>query len=189
MIKNYIQESINAKLRIIQNNKIITNIERAADLIVNSVNKGGTIFTAGNGGSAADAQHFAGEFVAKFSKERPGIPAVALTTDSSILTAISNDLGYENIFVRQIQALGKQNDVFFVITTSGTSPNILNAVKVANSLNITTIALIGDNRSPLEDLCNCTIKAPSLNVPVIQEVHIMIEHIICSLVEKKLFNI
>ena len=128
------------------------------------------------------------EFVSKFAIERRGLPAIALTTDSSILTAVSNDLGYENIFVRQIQTLAKQGDVFIAISTSGTSPNIVNAVNTAKSSNIYTIGLTGKTAAPIDKICDCIIKVPSDNVPVIQECHIMIEHIICDIVEKVIFN-
>ena len=188
LIKEYIQECIETKNKISNDDGIINNISTAADLIINTFKNGGTVFTAGNGGSAADAQHIAGEFVSKFAIERRGLPAIALTTDSSILTAVSNDLGYENIFVRQIQTLAKQGDVFIAISTSGTSPNIVNAVNTAKSSNIYTIGLTGKTAAPIDKICDCIIKVPSDNVPVIQECHIMIEHIICDIVEKVIFN-
>ena len=187
MIKEYINESIKTKKIIAEDDSIIFSIEAASNIIINSVKNGGTVYIAGNGGSAADAQHMAGEFVAKFAIERAGIPAIALTTDSSILTAVSNDLGYENIFVRQIETLGKKGDVFIAISTSGTSPNIVNAALSAKKHGLMVISLTGEKSSQLDNVCDCKIKVPSDKVPIIQECHIMIEHIICSMVEKKLF--
>lgn len=189
MIKAYIKESIEVKKQILNNDEIITNINKASELIISSIRQGGTIFTAGNGGSAADAQHMAGEFVSKFAIERKGLPAIALTTDSSILTAVSNDLGYENIFVRQIETLAKPGDIFIAISTSGTSPNIIKAINAARAKEIVTIALTGGKVSPIDSLCDCIIKVPSSKVPIIQEAHIMIEHIICDIVETTLFKI
>ncbi len=188
MIKSYIRESIDAKNQVLNSDKIIEAINQAAQLIISSLKNGGTLFTAGNGGSAADAQHMAGEFVSKFSIDRKGLPAVALTTDSSIITAVSNDLGYENIFVRQIQTLAKPGDIFTAISTSGTSPNIVNAVNAAKENKVVTIALTGSGNSPIDKLCDCIIKVPSAKVPIIQEAHIMIEHIICDIVETAIFK-
>ncbi len=188
MIKEYILENIKTKEKILNDENLLVDIENAIKLITNSFLNGGVLFCAGNGGSAADAQHFAGEFVAKFAIERYGLPAIALTTDSSILTAVSNDLGYENIFARQIETLGKEGDVFVAISTSGTSPNIIKALESAKIKKMTTIVLTGEKSAIKETFCDCCIKVPSAKTPIIQECHIMIEHIICAMVEKKLFS-
>ena len=147
----------------------------------------GKLFLAGNGGSAADSQHMAAEFVSKFYHDRNAMPAIALTTDTSILTSISNDYDYSNIFARQIEAIGREGDIFIPITTSGNSKNLINAVKTANNLGLKVVALTGATGGALEDLCSC-IKIPSTNTPRIQECHILIGHIVCELVEADIFS-
>ena len=144
---------------------------------------------AGNGGSAADAQHISAEFVSRFYFDRPGLPSVALTTDTSALTAIGNDYGYENVFSRQIEALGNAGDIFIGISTSGKSKNVVNALISANKKEIYTVGLIGENGGLMEKLCKYCIKVPSSETPRIQESHILIGHIICGMVEDKIFEI
>jgi D-sedoheptulose 7-phosphate isomerase len=148
--------------------------------------KGNKVMLAGNGGSAADAQHIAGEFMRRFNYDRPGLSAIALTTDTSILTAIGNDYGYEKLFSRQIQALGREGDVLFGITTSGRSPNILVAFEQARAMGILTVAFTAETAefSRCVDFC---VNVPSKSTPKIQEVHITIGHIICGLVEAAIF--
>lgn len=143
---------------------------------------------AGNGGSAADAQHLAGEFVSRFYFERPGLPSLALTTDTSILTAIGNDYGYERLFARQIEANGKEGDVFIGISTSGNSDNIIEALKTCREKDITTIGMTGEIGGRMTELCDYCIKVPSQETPRIQESHILIGHIICSIAEESLFG-
>lgn len=155
---------------------------------INSLNNGGKILLAGNGGSAADAQHIAGEFVSRFAFDRPGLPAIALTTDTSILTAIGNDYGYEKLFCRQIQALGQKGDVFIAYSTSGTSPNILAALREARARDLTCIGFTGNRGGPMIDLCQYLLAVPSDNTPKIQEGHLVLGHILCGLVENALFK-
>ena len=187
-IKQQIKKSIEAKNLILQDESLITIIAKAADKATEVYRKGKRIFTAGNGGSAADAQHIAGEFVSRFYFDRPGLPAQALTTDTSILTAIGNDYGYENLFSRQVQANGSKGDMLIAISTSGNSPNIIKAVQEAERIGITTVGLTGSKPCRMDDLCNFCIKVPSEETPVIQESHIMIGHIICAIVEEKIFK-
>ena len=162
-------------------------IEAVAGRCVAALRAGGKILLAGNGGSAADAQHLAAEFVSRFAYDRPGLSALALTTDTSALTAIGNDYGYEKLFQRQIQAMGRAGDVFFGISTSGRSPNVLAALGEARSLGIVTVGLTGQNEGGMEPLCDYTIHVPSTETPKIQEGHITIGHIICGLVEQAMF--
>ena len=188
MIKEYINESLALKEKILTDHSLLIKIEDCSKVLINAFANGKKVLTAGNGGSVADAQHMAGEFVSKFYIERAPLPAIALTTDSSILTAVSNDLGYKNIFVRQIEALGNAGDVLICISTSGCSENIIQALRAAKAKNIVCIGLTGQNFTEMDELCNYIIKVPSTNVPLIQEAHLMIEHIICALVEEKIFS-
>jgi D-sedoheptulose 7-phosphate isomerase len=146
------------------------------------------VLLAGNGGSAADAQHIAAEFVSRFAVDRPGLSAIALTTDTSILTAIGNDYGYEKLFARQLQALGNKGDVFIAYSTSGKSPNILLALQEAQTRGLTTIGLTGNRRGPMVDHCEYCLAVPSSDTPKIQEGHLVLGHILCGLVENAMFG-
>jgi D-sedoheptulose 7-phosphate isomerase len=143
---------------------------------------------AGNGGSAADAQHIAGEFVSRFAFDRPGLPAIALTTDTSILTAIGNDYGYEKLFARQVQAHGQKGDVFIGYSTSGQSPNVLLALKEARLRGLICIGLTGNRGGPMRELCDYLLEVPSSDTPKIQEGHLVLGHILCGLVENAIFK-
>lgn len=162
-------------------------IQQVVEQIVSSLRSGGKVLVAGNGGSAADAQHFAGEFVSRFNYDRPGLPAIALTTDTSILTAIGNDYGYERLFERQVQALGQKGDVFLGISTSGNSPNVVAALRQARSMGLFTVGMTGQSGGAMKELCDVCLRMPSTETPKVQEGHIAIEHIICGLVEATIF--
>ena len=157
-IKNYIEDSITAKRSILDSEQSVASIHKIADLISSCYKNGGKVLTAGNGGSAGDAQHIAAELVVKFYKERRALPAVALTTDSSIITAIGNDSSFDNIFSRQIQALGNKGDVFIAFSTSGSSKNIIEAIKEAKNKGLTVIGFTGQNLCKMDELCDCIIK-------------------------------
>ena len=166
-----------------------------SDLIVNAINMiisaykaGGKVLLIGNGGSAADAQHIAAELVGRFKLERMALPAIALTTDTSILTSVANDYKYDNVFSRQVEALANNEDILIAITTSGNSINVLKAVEMARSKNVKVIGLTGRDGGKLKDMADMTIMIPSDNTPRIQEAHITIGHIICNLVEREFFN-
>ena len=181
-----LKESANIKRMIAQNlSDVIAN---AAKIVIDAYKGSGKVLLIGNGGSAADAQHIAAELVGRFKLERIGLPAIALSTNTSILTALSNDYEYDTVFSRQLKALANDNDVLIAITTSGTSPNILKAVEVARSKSVKVIGLTGRNGGKLKDMADLTIIVPSNNTPRIQEAHITIGHIICDLVERELFN-
>lgn len=187
-IKNYIEQSIKTKQLVLNNDEIIKQIDNIANVIVNAYKNGNKVMTAGNGGSAGDAQHIAGELVSKFNFDRPPLAALELNTNSPLLTAISNDYGYNKSFARQIQANGKTGDVFIAISTSGHSENIIEAVEEANKMDIITVGLIGNHDCPLDKTCQYVIKIPSTYTPNIQEAQIMIGHILCGLVEERMFT-
>lgn len=163
-------------------------IATAAQMIIDAYKEGGKVLLIGNGGSAADAQHLAAELIGRFKLERKALAAIALTTDTSVLTALANDYGYDIVFSRQIEALADDRDVLIAITTSGTSSNILKAVEMAHSKGIKVIGLTGGNGGKLKDMVNLAITVPSDNISRIQEAHITIGHIICKLVERELFE-
>jgi D-sedoheptulose 7-phosphate isomerase len=160
---------------------------RVATTCIEALRKGNKILFAGNGGSAADAQHLAGELLSRFHYDRPGLPAFSLSTDTSVLTAIGNDYGYERLFARQIEAVGQAGDVFFAISTSGRSPNILNALRVARAKGIVCVGLTGRGGGELPVLCDHCLRTPSDSTPRIQEGHITMGHTICCLIEQQLF--
>jgi D-sedoheptulose 7-phosphate isomerase len=166
---------------------ILATMAASAEACIASLRAGGKILLAGNGGSAADAQHIAGELVSRFAFDRPGLPAIALTTDTSILTAIGNDYGYEELFARQIQANSKEGDVFIGYSTSGRSGNILRAFEEARKRGLVCIGLTGNRGGPMKQLCNHLFEVPSHDTPKIQEGHLVLGHILCGLIESALF--
>ncbi|QUX98235.1 phosphoheptose isomerase [Marinomonas sp. CT5] len=163
-------------------------VEEACQVCLKAYQNGGKLLIAGNGGSAADAQHIAGELISRFYFDRPALPGIALTTDTSIITAIGNDYGYENLFSRQIEGNGKAGDVFLGISTSGNSPNILKGIEAAKDMGITTIGLTGQTGGKMADQCDLCIKIPSTSTPRVQESHIIIGHIICAYIEQVIFK-
>ena len=167
----------------------IDSILQAAELMVSVFTEGGKVLLCGNGGSAADCQHFATELVSRLSKnlDRPGLPAIALTTDTSFLTAYSNDSGFEGVFERQVAALGRPGDLLIGISTSGSSVNVIRAVQAAKTADMSTISLCGSSGS-LGGMCDVTVSVPSNHTQLIQESHIAVEHIICYLVERRMFG-
>lgn len=162
----------------------------AIEMVVTCFNNDKKLLFAGNGGSAADAQHMSAEYVSRFMFDRPGLPSVALTTDTSALTAIGNDYGFEKLFSRQVQALGVEGDVLFAYSTSGTSPNIIKGIEEAKSKGVKTIGMTGikSQSQVMADLCDVTIKVPSIETPYIQEGHLIIGHLICLIVEDIIFS-
>lgn len=167
---------------------LVSEVEAAAQACIDSINGGGKILLAGNGGSAADAQHIAGEFVSRFAFDRPGLPAIALTTDTSILTAIGNDYGYEKLFARQVQAHGQKGDVFIGYSTSGKSPNVLRAFEEARSRGLVCVGFTGNRGGAMRDLCDHLVEVPTADTPKIQEGHLVLGHILCGLVENAIFK-
>jgi D-sedoheptulose 7-phosphate isomerase len=182
-----IAASITTKQTMLADPQLLNAIERATTLCIEAMRRGNRVLLAGNGGSAADAQHIAAEFVSRFEFDRPGLPAMALTTDTSILTAIGNDYGYDKLFQRQLEANGREGDVFIGISTSGNSKNIINALRCAPGLGIATIGLAGMGGA-MAELCDIVLAVPSRETPRIQEAHILIGHILCGLVEAAMFT-
>jgi D-sedoheptulose 7-phosphate isomerase len=177
-----------AELRVQLAQTLSPRIVDAAQLIAQCLTDGGKVLLFGNGGSAADAQHLAAEFVGRFVLERNALPAIALTTDSSILTAVGNDYGFDQVFARQIQALGRPRDVAIGISTSGNSPNVVKAVSVAAERGLRTIGLAGRDGGVLAKAAEIAITVPSTNTARIQECHIAVGHVLCELVEDELFG-
>lgn len=188
VISQQIEESISVKQKMLADTELLKIIDQAAIWVTEAYENGFKTMLAGNGGSAADAQHIAGEFVSRFYFDRPGIPSIALSTDTSILTAIGNDYGFDRLFERQIQAHGREGDVFIGITTSGNSANILKAIEACREKAVKSIILTGNKGGKAAGLCDLCIKVPSDETPRIQESHILIGHIICCIVEEKLFG-
>jgi rfaE bifunctional protein nucleotidyltransferase chain/domain len=170
-----------------QAHRCIPDVVRAAHAIAEAIERGGKLITFGNGGSAADAQHVAAEFVGRFDADRRSLAAISLTTDSSALTAIGNDFGFEQIFARQLQGIGRPGDVALAISTSGRSPNVLAGVEAARQIGITTIGLTGDAPNPLADHSDISIVVPSRATPRVQECQFALEHVLCECVEAILF--
>lgn len=185
-IEIQLQESIDTKKALLSTN--LNVIRKIADVIVNAFKSNHRIYLIGNGGSAADAQHIAGELIGRFKMNRRPLPAVALTTDTSVITALANDFGYDTCFSRQIEALACPGDVVLAFSTSGNSQGILHAIQTARGLGATTIGFTGEDGGLLKDAVDICLKIPSSNTPRIQECHITVGHIVCSIVEKELFG-
>ena len=166
---------------------LANDLVTAVALATTALRSGNKLMFAGNGGSAADAQHWAGELVSRFYYDRPGLAAIALTTDSSILTAIGNDYGYDYTFARQVEALGREGDVFIAISTSGNSPNILRAAEAARERGVRVIGFTGESGGKLAELCNICFRVPSSETPRIQEGHEFVGHLFCALIEAGMY--
>lgn len=187
-ITGQIQETQRIMLAMLADDALLARVDAAAEACITALNNGGKILLAGNGGSAADAQHIAGEFVSRFAFDRPGLPAIALTTDTSILTAIGNDYGYDKLFARQVQAHGQKGDVFIAYSTSGKSSNVMVALQEAKNRGVVCIGMTGNRGGSMQDLCDHYLDVPSADTPKIQEGHAVLGHILCGLVERALFK-
>ena len=187
IVKKQIAESICVKQALLSDDTLIARIVAIAEVMVNAYRAGHKTLWAGNGGSAADAQHMAGELVNKFSFDRPGLAALSLSTDTSIITAIGNDYGFDRLFARQVEAQGCAGDVFIGISTSGKSPNLVNALAACKEKGITSVAIVGANPCPMDDY-DYVIHAPSTVTPRVQECQTLIGHILCYIVEQELFG-
>jgi D-sedoheptulose 7-phosphate isomerase len=181
------EESIHIKEKFI-NEKNVCRIMEAAKLIANAFNEGKKLILFGNGGSATDASHIAAEFINRFKRERPGLPAITLNTDMAVITAIANDYDFSDIFAKQLKALAEEGDVVIAISTSGNSPNVLKAMDVARKKKLTTIAFTGIKGDKFASRASVAFVVPSDNTPRIQEIHITLGHVICQMVEEILFE-
>jgi D-sedoheptulose 7-phosphate isomerase len=187
-IKDQIKKSYETKQEIYNNEDLLNKIEDVAKKCVELYRGDKKTILAGNGGSAADAQHIAAELVGRYGFDRPSIPSLALTTDTSNLTAIGNDYGYDQVFSRQLDGMGQSGDIFIGISTSGNSQNIINAFEVAKKKNILSVALVGKDGGKMAKMADIALVVPSQSTPRIQESHILIGHIICDIIEKEIFG-
>jgi len=186
-VSNHFRISCEALDRASRDEELTRSILAIAGAIADAFRTGGKVLIAGNGGSAADAQHIAGEMLSRMNYDRNPLPAIALTTDTSVLTAVGNDYGFDHVFERQVRGLGRRGDVFIAISTSGRSPNVMSALRAARELGLVTIGLTGSGPREMNALCDHCLAAPATATPVIQQIHIVAAHAICGLVEAALF--
>ena len=187
-ILKHLSETQGVVQAMITDTRLIACMETVAQACIAALKAGNKLLFMGNGGSAADSQHLAGELVSRFAFDRPGLPAFALTTDTSVLTAIGNDYGYERLFARQVEAVGKAGDVLFGFSTSGKSPNILIAFEAARALGMVTVGMTGNRGERITKVVDHCVEIPSASTPKIQEGHIVSGHIICGLIEEAMFT-
>lgn len=185
LVRKLLKESASVKIKTAK--MLAEKIAEASEIIIAAYERGNKLILAGNGGSAADAQHIAAELVGRFKKERRALPAIALSVNTSVLTALGNDYGYAAVFARQIEAFAEEGDVFLAISTSGESQNILRAIMQAQKLKVTTIGLSGKGGGTLKDIAGLALVVPSDDIQRIQEAHIAIGHIICEIIEEEMF--
>jgi D-sedoheptulose 7-phosphate isomerase len=187
-ISAHFQSSLAGLTEAVQSSDLLATTHAIARAVADALKAGNKLLLIGNGGSAADAQHIAAEIVGRYKQERPGWAAIALTTDTSALTAIANDYGFEQIFARQIQGLARRGDVLFALTTSGRSPNILAGLRTARDMGVTTIGFTGAKGESMRASCDHLFIAPTEDTPVVQQIHMMAMHAICDEVERALIN-
>jgi len=187
-IQQAIQESITVKQSLLESEPLLDAVDAATEACVNAFRQKGKVLFCGNGGSAADAQHLAAELSGRFYFDRPPLFAEALHVNSSFTTAVSNDYGYDYVFARMVEAVGREGDILFALSTSGNSPNVLRAIKAARACGMTIIGMTGQSGGKMRGVCDILLNAPSRDTPRIQECHMLMGHIICELVEKTLFT-
>tara|TARA_A100001035_G_C27780566_1_gene501533 strand:- start:49 stop:645 length:597 start_codon:yes stop_codon:yes gene_type:complete len=187
-IEKILKDSIKLNTTILRNKSFNRNILQISNIIVNAIKNNNKVLFFGNGGSAADSQHMAGEFICRFMFERKSIPGIALTTDPSVMTSIANDYGYEEVFSRQVEALGNKGDISFAFSTSGMSRNVIKGLETAKKKGLITIGMTGENANEMGNHCDFLVNIPNNQVPRIQEGHLIIGHIICEIVEEQLFK-
>jgi D-sedoheptulose 7-phosphate isomerase len=187
-IKEYFQDSVKVKEAFFNSDEQNNNILKIAETCTEAILGGKKILICGNGGSASDAQHFAGEIVGRFLKERPGYACVCLNTDTSVMTAIANDYGYEEVFSRQVEGIGQTGDVFIGISTSGNSKNVISAIEKCKNKGMFSIGLLGGTGGKVADMCDLSLIVPSKTTSFIQETHITVVHILCKIIEEMLVD-
>ena len=187
VVATHFRRSLAALERTAVDDELQTIVRAIAKTIERSLRAGGKLLIAGNGGSAADAQHIAAELIGRFRFDRQPLPAIALTTDTSLLTAVGNDYGFEHVFERQVKGLGRKGDVFLAISTSGNSPNVLSALRAARSLGLGTIGFTGSRGAALRDLSDLCLAVPAEKTSLIQQIHIVAAHAICDQIERAMF--
>lgn len=190
-MENWLLDEVTEKENLLEELKVSGFLEQvceAGEKLSNVVLNGNKVLLAGNGGSAADAQHFAGEMVGRFLKERNAIPAISMCVDSSVMTCIGNDYGYDQVFARQIQGLGNQGDALIGISTSGNSENIITAIMEARKKDMLVIGILGKSGGKIKELCDIALVVPSKSTPRIQEIHGFVVHVLCEMIERKVFE-
>ncbi len=187
-IAAHFQSSLAGLSKAVQSDELLATTHTIARAVADALRSGNKLLLIGNGGSAADAQHIAAEIVGRYKQDRPGWAAIALTTDTSALTAIANDYGFEQVFARQVQGLAKRGDVLFALTTSGRSPNILAALKIARDMGVTTVGFTGTKGETIGSACDLLFVSPTDDTPVVQQIHMMAMHAICDDVEQALIG-
>ncbi len=185
-IKTYIQNSIEIRKNILADEEMFEKVKEISNKIISALKSENKILFVGNGGSASDCDHLATEFVSKFYKDRHAFNAISLTSNNALITALSNDFSYDKAFSRQIEAIGKKGDILIALSTSGNSKNVVNAIKVANEIGLTTVGLTGQTPCEMDKICNILVKIPSSETPAIQEAQTMLGHLICKIVEDEL---
>jgi D-sedoheptulose 7-phosphate isomerase len=187
-INNEVKQSYEVKIKLLEDDRLMALVGEVTEKCLEVYKRGNKTLIAGNGGSAGDAQHMAAELAGRFNFDRPGIPSIALTANTSTLTAIGNDYGYEKVFSRQVQSNGIEGDMFIGISTSGNSVNIVKAIEESKKMGIITVGLTGASDSKMSENCDYCIRVPSISTPRIQECHILLIHIFCGVVEESLFG-
>lgn len=187
-IVEHMRQSADVLSKMMADERLVAAVHGVAEACVTALRSGNKLLFMGNGGSAADSQHLAGEMVSRFAFDRPALPAFALTVDSSVMTAIGNDYGYEHLFARQVQGVARKGDVLFGFSTSGTSPNIINALEAAKKLGVVTVGMTGNRKARITQIVDHCVEIPSPSTPKIQEGHIIVGHIICGLIEEAMFK-
>ena len=187
-INNEVKQSYEVKIKLLEDDRLMALVGEVTEKCLEVYKRGNKTLIAGNGGSAGDAQHMAAELAGRFNFDRPGIPSIALTANTSTLTAIGNDYGYEKVFSRQVQSNGIEGDMFIGISTSGNSVNIVKAIEEYKKMGIITVGLTGASDSKMSENCDYCIRVPSISTPRIQECHILLIHIFCGVVEESLFG-
>ena len=185
-IKTYIQNSIEIRKNILADEEMFEKVKEISNKIISALKSENKILFVGNGGSASDCDHLATEFVSKFYKDRHAFNAISLTSNNALITALSNDFSYDKAFSRQIEAIGKKGDILIALSTSGNSKNVVNAIKVANEIGLTTVGLTGQTPCEMDKICNILVKIPSSETPAIQEAQTMLGHLICKIVKDEL---
>ena len=188
MIKSYLENSILTQTKMLEDDNLLSKIEEITRVVSDTLKNGNKLLFIGNGGSASDCNHLATEFVSRFLKERHAFNAISLSANNSVITALSNDYGYDKVFSRQIEAIGKKGDIVFALSTSGNSKNIIEALKISREMGLVTIGLTKFSPSDMDSLCNILIKIPSDEVPIVQEAQMLLGHLICKVVEDSIYT-
>lgn len=188
MIKDYLKNSILTQTKMLEDDELLLKVEEITHVVSETLKRGNKLLFIGNGGSASDCNHLATEFVSRFLKERHAFNAISLSANNSVITALSNDYGYDKVFSRQIEAIGKKGDIVFALSTSGNSKNIIEALKISREMSLINIGLTRLSPTDMDSLCDILIKIPSDEVPIVQEAQMLLGHLICKVVEDSIYT-